>query len=467
MASLSHDNGGTWRIIFRRPIDGKRAAIRLGAMPRKTARTVLANIEAIIASVRSATSFADEVATWVASIGTDLHADLVKHGLINARVRMRLAKFLADYRQRRGDVKPQTRVNYRTCINRMLAFFDGERFIHEITAGDADRWFVWLKEKGYAKATIGKTITTARQFFRDAIRSGMIARNPFADIKAPGQTNRERIVFVSRQTIAKVIEAAPDAEWRLIIALSRYGGLRCPSEHLAVTWRDVNWETQRVRIQAPKTGERFIPIFPELKPFLEESFAKAPAGSVYLIERFRTPTVNMRTQFQRIIARAGVESWPRLFHNLRASRQTELEDSFPGHVVCAWLGNNETTASKHYLKVRDDHFIQATLPNDVAQKAARTGAESDGKAQNQAGETMDDSPVFAGKNEDLDAQKVTPTGCESDGASPIPINNLHPNTIPGGAQSGAQWPWDRDIHAERDAKLMALHIQAHMQGDIE
>jgi hypothetical protein len=36
----------------------------------------------------------------------------------------------------------------------------------------------------------------------------------------------------------KVLEACPNAEWRLIFALSRFGGLRCPSEHLVLTWAD-------------------------------------------------------------------------------------------------------------------------------------------------------------------------------------------------------------------------------------
>jgi len=70
--------------------------------------------------------------------------------------------------------------------------------------------------------------------------------------------------------------------------------------------------------------------------------------------------VNLRTRFEKIIRRAGLTTWPRLWHNLRASRQTELEEHFPSHVVCAWLGNSETVARKHYLQVLDSHFQKAT-----------------------------------------------------------------------------------------------------------
>lgn len=69
--------------------------------------------------------------------------------------------------------------------------------------------------------------------------------------------------------------------------------------------------------------------------------------------------VNLRTRFEKIIKRAGVTPWPRLWHNLRASRQTELTEVFPAHVVSAWLGNSERIAAQHYLQVLDSHFEKA------------------------------------------------------------------------------------------------------------
>ena len=47
---------------------------------------------------------------------------------------------------------------------------------------------------------------------------------------------------------------------------------------------------------------------------------------------------NLRTEMIRLLRRAGVSGWPRLFHSMRASRQTELQREFPLHVVCSWLG---------------------------------------------------------------------------------------------------------------------------------
>ncbi len=47
--------------------------------------------------------------------------------------------------------------------------------------------------------------------------------------------------------------------------------------------------------------------------------------------------------------------------NLRKTRQIELTDIHPQHVVCAWLGNSEDVAKKHYLKVTDGHMSAGSL----------------------------------------------------------------------------------------------------------
>jgi hypothetical protein len=68
----------------------------------------------------------------------------------------------------------------------------------------------------------------------------------------------------------------------------------------------------------------------------------------------------------RILKRAGLKPWPKLFHNLRASRETELAAIHPLHTVCEWIGNSARIASAHYLQVTEADF----------ERASRTGAES-------------------------------------------------------------------------------------------
>ncbi len=80
---------------------------------------------------------------------------------------------------------------------------------------------------------------------------------------------------------------------------------------------------------------------------------------VFTTGGYRDSNVNLRTQLLRIMQRAGVQQWPKLFQNLRSSRETELTQRFPMHVVCAWIGNREPVAAKHYLQVTGKHFEEA------------------------------------------------------------------------------------------------------------
>lgn len=152
-------------------------------------------------------------------------------------------------------------------------------------------------------------------------------------------------------------------------------------------------------VRSPKTerhegkATRLVPIFPELYPYLREAFESAEPGTEFVIARCRDGSVNLRTQLERIIRRAGVQAWPKLFHNLRATRETELAEQFPLHVVCAWIGNSTAIAAKHYLQVTDDHFNRAAgQPEKAAQKTAqqphaashRAEHERNGKTQNPA-----------------------------------------------------------------------------------
>src|SRR5439155_18151446 len=81
------------------------------------------------------------------------------------------------------------------------------------------------------------------------------------------------------------------------------------------------------------------------------------------------------------LARAGVKPWPKLFHNLRASRQTELLDRFSIKAVCDWLGNSQPVAIEHYAQVTTQHFADATAtPTGPTAAAEQNGSEAESEA---------------------------------------------------------------------------------------
>ena len=88
-----------------------------------------------------------------------------------------------------------------------------------------------------------------------------------------------------------MLEACPDNEWRLLVVLARYGGLRIPSELVGLTWDDVDWDRGVMRISVPKKEHlpgqetREVPIFPEIRPHLLQAAEDASEGSTHVIEQ--------------------------------------------------------------------------------------------------------------------------------------------------------------------------------------
>jgi integrase len=165
-----------------------------------------------------------------------------------------LAEFIDGYLKGRTDTKAGTKTNYGQARRHLIEYFGAERAIDSITAGDADEY-------------------------------------------------RRHLL----------------AEWRLIFALARFGGLRTPSELLTLRWADVNLPAGRMTVHRPKTeghagkAMRVVPIFAELRPYLEDCEALTEPGTEFVINRYRQANINLRTPLERIIGRAGLTPWPKLF----------------------------------------------------------------------------------------------------------------------------------------------------------
>ncbi len=396
--------------------------MRIGKATRKQAEALKAKVETIIADRLVGRSHDPEVLLWLGNLDERLRMRFQRVGLVASRRddNYELGAFLEDF-LKSAVVKSSTATTYAQTKRCLLEFFGSDRSLKDVRPIDADQWRQWLKGKDLADSTISRRVKTARQAFRRAMKWKLVTENPFADVVAGPQTNKARMYFVTGEQATAVLDACPDAQWRLLFALSRYGGLRCPSEHLALRWSDIDWERGRVRVPSSKTEHleggdcRFIPLFPELRPYLLDVFESAAEGSQYVISRYRDCNANLRTQLIRIIHRAGLKPWPKLFHNLRSTRQTELAEKYPIHVVCAWLGNSRAVAQEHYLQVTDAHFAQAAQIPAVAQKAAQSGAAlasmvmNSGKGRN---ENRSDFPSDSASCDAVQNPPVTPTGFE-------------------------------------------------------
>jgi integrase len=263
------------------------------------------------------------------------------------------------------------------CRN-LVTFFGVDKPLRALTPGDCEQFKAWLLTQGLAPATVAKRLSFARSFLHVARKHRLIDENPFCEVKIPTARVSSRQRFIDRDMTQKLLAVA-DPTWRTIIALCRFGGLRCPSEVLSLEWRHVDWGRSRITVPSPKTdrydgkGFRTIPLFAELRPFLEEAFDLAKPGQTHVIggnhlAKAQGPTgwrnCNLRTTFKKLVERAGLTPWPRLFHNLRSSRETELLEQYPLHVVAGWLGHDAKVSLKHYAQIQ--YFPTSLVGGDGA-----------------------------------------------------------------------------------------------------
>src|SRR5215831_16578342 len=426
MASIANDPGGRRRILFVAP-DESRKTVRLGKIDRKSAEAITRHVEALLAAKIGGQPVPRHTAAWLAAIGPALRDKLAAVGLIEAPKRAALGEFLRSYILSRPDVKPATLEVWQQPCRNLTEFFGDDKPLRSITTGDCDQFKAWLLTQDLAATTVAKRLSFARTFLHVARKHKLIDENPFAEVKIPTANVSARQRFIDRDAVQKLFDVA-NPTWRIIIALCRYGGLRCPSEVLSLEWRHVDWERGRITVPSPKTdrydgkASRTIPLFAELRPFLEEAFELAEPGQTHVVggehlAKAQGPNgwrnCNLRTTFEKLVKRAGLEPWPRLFHNLRSSRETELLESFPVHVVAVWMGHDAKVSLKHYAQTTEDHF-------DRAASGAKSGAQ---EAQNQA-QQVDADGGWESHKQDATEESVgtCATSCDSQAICAIDEN---------------------------------------------
>jgi integrase len=395
MATLSLINGR--HVLQWHPAaGGRRQTLGLAGLRRRDAEAVCGHVTAIVAAQVNRTPLPDATGHWLQEIGGKLHARLVAKGLAaprgNEAVAVGLDDFCKTYIGKRTDLKPGTLTILTRTRNSLVAYFGGDRDIRSITKGDALDWHRQVRTTKSA-ATAHLMGKKARQVFTDAVDRRTIPENPFRKLKLGASANPLRMVYVPAADVLTVIDATPDPEWKLLFSLARFEAARIPSEIRGLKWTDVALDTGRVTLRSPKTehhegrASRVVPIAPELTAILTDAFNAAEDGAVYVLPRLRLLT-NPTTTAAKLIERAGLVPWVKTFQNLRSSCETDWAMRFPIHVACAWAGNTQAVAARHYLQVTDAHFEAAS--------AARGAVEGPGKHRKSPEPPNAEVPVFAG-----------------------------------------------------------------------
>ncbi|WP_171472667.1 site-specific integrase [Frigoriglobus tundricola] len=344
--------------------------------------------------------------------------------MIEAEKKLSVKQYLDDWlaAKRTGGYKPASLIAWGQTVKELTALF-GTKALTALTHADGEAYRAAMQGRKLRLTTVNKRLIHARQMLEDAVRFGHISATPWKHVRQRQGDPSERRAYVSVADTNRVIEHCPNVWWKLLVALARFGGLRTPSESFSLTWGDVDWERGRLSVPSPKTEgagkpHRVIPLFTLLRPYVEAAFEHAEEGSTFVFpleyrKRAHGPAgwvnANLRTTFEKVIRRAGVDPWPRLWHSLRASCESDLAQSFPLATVTKWLGNTPSVALRHYVDPTEGAFDRAA--SWVPESGAKSGAQEAQNAAQQVPAASRREPQEGGANNDGVAGYATP--CDS------------------------------------------------------
>src|SRR5262249_11013760 len=153
-----------------------------------------------------------ETQSWVTGLDQVMADKLAAVGLIPKRESATLDAFVGEFIQSRTDLKPGTKLNLEQARDWLVKYFVADRPLRDITAGDADGWWLHMLNEGLGQETAKRHVGRAKQLWKVALRRKLVSENVFIDLKSTVGANEERFYYVTRDEAQKVLDACPDAQ---------------------------------------------------------------------------------------------------------------------------------------------------------------------------------------------------------------------------------------------------------------
>lgn len=181
-------------------------------------------------------------------------------------------------------VKSITLEGHRAKLNKFNRKYGGLE-IDKITKLDVQQYIMFLNKQCYAKDTIKKHKLTVQMVYDFAIDMGYVNYNPAYKVRIPINAPITEKTALSNEEICIVKDNVKKHDMGLFALFILYTGMR-RSEALAIQWKDIDFENNRISINKVLTyennnpclvkklkngsTERKIPILTPLRPYLVE-----------------------------------------------------------------------------------------------------------------------------------------------------------------------------------------------------
>jgi integrase len=286
------------------------------------------------------------------------------------------------------DRKPSTITGYKALLRSQLLPTFGEMPIESITTAMIETWIAGVDR---SPATRTKALVLMHGIFKRARKLYGLPTNPAADVEKPPARRSGDIEVFSPEEVMALVRAAGSEQDAAIYLTAAFTGLR-RGELLALSWRDVDFSGQVVRVRAsyadgalttPKSGKvRSVPMAPDVAEALaklgrrqswtaDDNLVFVGPGGSYLDGRA------LRRRYDSALRRAGLRKLR--FHDLRHTFGTRMIGKADIRRVQEWMGHADiqtTMKYLHYAPRKEDAALVAEAFKLDEQPSIRTSPPS-------------------------------------------------------------------------------------------
>jgi integrase/recombinase XerD len=270
-----------------------------------------------------------------------------------------------------------TLASYRRDLRRYVEFLNGRGIdaVDEVRDADVSEFLMRLREGDAGHVPLGaasaaRTVVAVRGFHRFAVREGLAARDPSADVKPPSSPQRlPKALAVTDVAALLAAAAAPGTALAMrdsALLEVLYGTGARISEAVGLDVDDLDFESSTVRLTGKGSKERIVPVgsyataacgayLTRSRPALAAVGRSSPA--LFLNARgSRLSRQSAWTVLKRAAHRAGVAAAVSP-HTLRHSFATHLLDGGADvRVVQELLGHASVTTTQVYTLITVDRL---------------------------------------------------------------------------------------------------------------
>lgn len=261
------------------------------------------------------------------------------------------------------------------------------------THKDFRRYLAALDEKGYARKTVARRLSSVKTFYSWLVREGEVAQNPAQAVSSPKLPKTLPHVLTARETAHLLETVDPgDAEGlrdRALLELLYASGARI-GEASALDIRDVDFVGRTVRLYGKGRKERIVPLYPlaveALQAYLRmgrpllaarsagpadagvgagRAHGRQPGGgdaqALFLNSKgARMSAGAMRKRFEKILAQAGLAG-AATPHTMRHTFATELlEGGADLRSVQEMLGHASLSTTQIYTHLTPERLREVS-----------------------------------------------------------------------------------------------------------